>query len=90
MADADRKTRTAYEHKLTDWMAVEAIVRQKDRETTAANIAKLSGVSADNLSFHASLNMSNEVFESIDEEEVTSRTVSADKISTITEVGGLL
>ena len=28
---------------LTDWMAIEAIVRQKDKETTAANIAKLAG-----------------------------------------------
>ena len=27
----------------TDWMAIEAIVRQKDKETTAANIAKLAG-----------------------------------------------
>ena len=30
-------------HLLTDWMAIEAIVRQKDKETTAANIAKLAG-----------------------------------------------
>ena len=39
----DEKTQTNYEHKLSDWMAVEAIVRQRDKETTAANIAKLSG-----------------------------------------------
>lgn len=39
---ADAKTQRDYEHKLSDWMAIEAIVRQKDKETTAANIAKLS------------------------------------------------
>ena len=39
----DRKTQTNYENKLSDWMAIDAIVRQKDKEVTAANIAKLSG-----------------------------------------------
>ena len=41
--DMDRKTQTNYENKLSDWMAIDAIVRQKDKEVTAANIAKLSG-----------------------------------------------
>ena len=39
----DKKVKSLYENKLSDWMAIEAIVRQKDKETTAANIAKLSG-----------------------------------------------
>lgn len=30
---------------MTEWLAVEAIVRQKDKETMAANIAKLSSES---------------------------------------------
>eukprot|EP00095_Tigriopus_kingsejongensis_P009030 maker-scaffold458_size165745-snap-gene-0.19 protein:Tk09030 transcript:maker-scaffold458_size165745-snap-gene-0.19-mRNA-1 annotation:"hypothetical protein BRAFLDRAFT_123347" len=80
----NRKTQSIYENKLSDWMAIEAIVRQRDKETAAANIAKLSGASVDNLSFSNSMNMSNEVFESIDD-PLSSRTVSADKISTITE-----
>ena len=42
-------------------------------------------VSVENLSCSNSINMSNEVFESVDE-PMSSRTVSADKISTITEV----
>jgi hypothetical protein len=42
--DMDRKTHAAYENKLSDWMAIEAIVRQKDKEVTAASIAKLSGM----------------------------------------------
>ncbi|TRY80317.1 hypothetical protein TCAL_11740 [Tigriopus californicus] len=80
------KTRASFENKLSDWMAIEAIVRQRDKETAAANIAKLSGVSAsvENTSFSNSINMSNEVFESVDD-PLSSRTVSADKISTITE-----
>ena len=41
--EMDKKTHTAYENKLSDWMAIEAIVRQKDKEITAASIAKLSG-----------------------------------------------
>jgi hypothetical protein len=42
-AEADARIQTAYEHKLSDWMAIEAIVRQKDKEVTAANIARLTG-----------------------------------------------
>ena len=39
----DEKTKTSYEHKLNDWMTIEAIVKQRDKEVTAANIARLSG-----------------------------------------------
>ena len=39
----DRKNQSNYENKLSDWMAIDAIVRQRDKEITAANIAKLSG-----------------------------------------------
>ena len=38
------------------------------------------------MSCNNSLHMSNDVFESVDDEPMSSRTVSADKISTITEV----
>ncbi len=81
--------------RLGEWLAAEAIVRQKDREETAASIAKLSNKS-NKVSVENDLHLSNEVFESEDrgdnedEEErtrdISSRTVSADKISTITEV----
>ena len=33
---------SSYEQKLSEWGALEAIVQQQDRETTAANIARLS------------------------------------------------
>jgi len=38
----DNEVHLEYERKLSDWMALEAIIRQKDKEVTAANIAKLS------------------------------------------------
>ena len=125
-AAADSRVQEAYEHKLSDWMAIEAIVRQRDKEINAANIAKLSGNGISLSSSYSlyrhhcyialeyvyhlhrssstckiftvsvvagescnnSLYMSNDVFESADDDEpdVSSRTVSHDKISTITEV----
>jgi len=44
-AEIDRKTTSSYENKVSDWMAIEAIVRQKDKEITAASIAnaKMAG-----------------------------------------------
>ena len=90
IAETDARTQSAYENKLSDWMAIEAIVRQRDKETTAANIAKLSQ-SQTTVNNESSFNMSNKVFEDEEEEEeedggLSSRTVSTDKISTITEV----
>ena len=41
--EVDKRVKVSYENKLSDWMAIEAIVRQRDRETTAACIAKLAG-----------------------------------------------
>ena len=39
----DLKTKNQYENKLSDWMAIEAIVKERDKEIQAANIARLSG-----------------------------------------------
>lgn len=36
------KLRREYEDKMSEWLAVEAIVRQRDKETMAQNLAKLS------------------------------------------------
>ena len=38
----DRAVHTAYETTMSEWLAVEAIIRQRDKEVTAASIAKLS------------------------------------------------
>lgn len=39
------QTRQSYENTMSEWLAVEAIVRQRDKENTAASIAKLSSES---------------------------------------------
>lgn len=39
---ADLAVHTAYEQTMSEWLAVEAIVRQRDKEIMAANLAKLS------------------------------------------------
>lgn len=41
----DVRCKQEYETTMSEWMAVEAIIRQKDRETMAANLAKLSSES---------------------------------------------
>lgn len=43
--ELDRTTKQYYETTMTEWLAVEAIVRQRDKEIMAANIAKLSSES---------------------------------------------
>ena len=42
----DQAVQTAYETTMSEWLAVEAIIRQRDKEVTAASIAKLSCGSA--------------------------------------------
>ncbi|XP_050520777.1 small G protein signaling modulator 2-like isoform X4 [Daktulosphaira vitifoliae] len=44
-ATLDSRCKQDYETTMSEWMAVEAIIRQKDRETMAANLAKLSSES---------------------------------------------
>ena len=43
-ATLDETIRTQYERIMSEWLAVEAIVRQRDKEVVAANLAKLSQV----------------------------------------------
>lgn len=38
----DKAMQAAYETTMSEWLAVEAIIRQRDKEVTAASIAKLS------------------------------------------------
>ncbi|XP_073948313.1 small G protein signaling modulator 2-like isoform X2 [Choristoneura fumiferana] len=44
-AEQDTANRRQYETTMSDWLCVEAIVRQRDREATAASIARLSEAS---------------------------------------------
>ena len=61
----DLEIRTAYEHTMTEWLAVEAIVRQRDKEIMAANLAKLSSESTDGQIplVRKDSSLSNDVFE---------------------------
>ncbi|XP_017774865.1 PREDICTED: small G protein signaling modulator 1-like isoform X1 [Nicrophorus vespilloides] len=60
----NEETRLAYENRLSEWLAVEAIVKQRDKECQAIAIAKLSSdsVSVDQLP-QMQRDLSNEVFE---------------------------
>nr|KAG5690241.1 hypothetical protein BaRGS_026693 [Batillaria attramentaria] len=67
----DDTMRQGYERIMSEWLAVEAIIRQRDKEVIAANIAKLSQESTDG---HIPLvrkdsSLSNDVFESFESEE---------------------
>lgn len=62
----DNGVRTLYERTMSEWLAIEAIIKQRDKEIMVANLAKLSSESTDG---HISLarkdsSLSNDVFES--------------------------
>ncbi|CAM5999168.1 unnamed protein product [Sphagnum balticum] len=64
----DEDVRQQYEMTMSEWLAVEAIVRQRDKEIMQANLAKLSSESTKStteipLDGPKDHNMSNEVFE---------------------------
>ena len=70
-AEHDAANQQQYETTMSEWLAVEAIVRQRDKEIMAANLAKLSQESQDG---HIPLmrkdsSLSNDVFESVDSED---------------------
>lgn len=63
--DRDTETQQHYEITMTEWLAIEVIVKQRDREIAAANLAKLSSESNAESSEFATTderNGSNEVF----------------------------
>ncbi|XP_076434538.1 small G protein signaling modulator 1-like isoform X2 [Babylonia areolata] len=68
----DERIRTEYERIMSEWLAVEAIIRQRDKEVVAANLAKLS--QQESTDGHIPLvrkdsSLSNDVFESFESEE---------------------
>ena len=70
-SQSDNAMHDTYEKTMSEWLAVEAIVRQRDKEIMAANLAKLSSESQDG---HIPLvrkdsSLSNDVFESIDSDD---------------------
>jgi hypothetical protein len=61
----DTDMRDGYEKTMSEWLAVEAIVRQRDKEIMAANLAKLSSESTDGQIplVRKDSSLSNDVFE---------------------------
>ncbi|XP_065352074.1 small G protein signaling modulator 2-like isoform X2 [Cloeon dipterum] len=65
----DLNVRRAYETTMSEWLAVEAIVRQRDKEVMAANLAKLSSESTSNAGDappQVNHDLANDVFEESD------------------------
>lgn len=73
------ETKQAYENTMSEWLAVEAIVKQRDKETQANAIAKLSSesMSGEQVPTQIQRDLSNDVFE-----------VSSDDESSVEEEGG--
>ncbi|CAN0365691.1 unnamed protein product [Lampetra planeri] len=91
--ETDEVTRALYEHTMAEWLACEAIVRQRERESHAAALAKLSsGSSIDShvrQLIHRDSSISNEVFESVDEVEGSAgRDAAAAAAAAGTKAGG--
>ncbi|EFA05501.2 small G protein signaling modulator 1 [Tribolium castaneum] len=63
--ELSEETKQAYENTMSEWLAVEAIVRQRDKETQANAIAKLSSesMSGEQVPAQIQRDLSNEVFE---------------------------
>lgn len=65
MSQADEQTRACYEHTMAEWLGCEAIVRQREKESHAAALAKCSsGASLDShiqRMMHRDSTISNEV-----------------------------
>lgn len=61
--ELSEETKQAYENTMSEWLAVEAIVRQKDKETQASAIAKLSSesMSGEQVPAQIQRDLSNEV-----------------------------
>ncbi|GIX93339.1 small G protein signaling modulator 1 [Caerostris extrusa] len=76
-SESERKERnisvqTSYETTMSEWLAVEAIVKQRDKEQMAANLAKLSSESTTSeipLVGPKDTNLSNDVFEDLSSAE---------------------
>ncbi|KAK9892337.1 hypothetical protein WA026_019791 [Henosepilachna vigintioctopunctata] len=73
--ELDEETRQAYENTMSEWLAVEAIVRQRDKEVQAHAIAKLSSESMSGEAVPApqlQRDLSNDVFEDISDDDYES------------------
>lgn len=77
------ETKQAYENTMSEWLAVEAIVKQRDKETQANAIAKLSSesMSGEQVPTQIQRDLSNDVFEvSSDDEDSSSASEDEGKL----------
>ncbi|XP_067136366.1 small G protein signaling modulator 1-like isoform X2 [Centruroides vittatus] len=68
----DKSIQSSYESIMSEWLAVEAIVKQRNKEIMAANLAKLSSESTNSeipLVGPKDTSLSNDVFEDLNSEE---------------------
>ncbi|KAK4877826.1 hypothetical protein RN001_010332 [Aquatica leii] len=72
--ELSEQTKQAYETTMSEWLAVEAIVKQRDKETQANAIAKLSSesTSGEQVPPQIQRDLSNDVFEDISDYEFDS------------------
>lgn len=71
--ELDRLWRQQYENTVSEWLAVEAIVQQQDKETMEANLVKLSCDQPERsvLLSHKDSTISNDVFESMQSDDLS-------------------
>ncbi|OQV13372.1 Small G protein signaling modulator 2 [Hypsibius exemplaris] len=85
---ADTVVRIAYEDSISEWMAVEAIIRQKDKEAIAASIAKVTTQQSGDIPLVGKdSSLSNDVFE--DDLMSTDGSVETPSEWTLSASGGL-
>ncbi|KAF4532458.1 hypothetical protein B566_EDAN003033 [Ephemera danica] len=91
-AQQEVDVRRAYETTMSEWLAVEAIVRQRDKEAMAATLAKLSSESTSNAGDAPppalTQELSNDVFEDSDSESNGSDARGVDETGADTAEGG--
>ncbi|KAF5307401.1 hypothetical protein FQR65_LT06915 [Abscondita terminalis] len=79
--ELSEQTKQAYETTMSEWLAVEAIVRQRDKETQANAIAKLSSesTSGEQAPLQIPRDLSNDVFEDVSDYEYVSNEDDTDE-----------
>ena len=88
--EKDKEVQQQYEMTMSEWLAVEAIVRQRDKEIMAANLAKLSSESTNGSEIPLtgpkdSNSMSNEVFDESDTDTDSKKSIKQNEINNQTK-----
>ncbi|CAH0549285.1 unnamed protein product [Brassicogethes aeneus] len=79
--ELSEETKQAYENTMSEWLAVEAIVRQRDKEKQAKAIAKLSSESMSGDAPQIQRSLSNDVFEDISDTDTSNPEIGSSETS---------